>query len=130
MDLKIEHVGDGVWDLAMEGGDFVLIGHTEATWPDLVAQRVTFAILTWLGESPFNRGDGFPWADGVFGRNPVEGIAALLHAHIVAVDGVEGLDEPPTLTLDAVTRVLTITATVRGSDWVRPIRVILQGDTT
>ena len=129
-DFKIEPLGDGTWDLVMEDGDFVMVGETAATWQDEVKQRVAYAVGTWYQESAFDRDQGFPWLEGVFGKQPLEGIAALVYDHIIAVEGVEGIDDAPVLSLDTETRILTITVDVRGEGFVVPVTVEIPGGIT
>lgn len=116
MDLQIEEIGGGDNDLAIVGGDLVRVGGDASTWGVAVAQRVRYELGTWLGESAFDRGKGFPWADGVFGRQPIDGIASLFYDAIASVEGIDGIVGQPDLRLDTVTRRLTgsIVADVGG----------------
>jgi hypothetical protein len=117
-DLQIEPYGGGAWDLVLSetehGLDAVLVGDTAATHQAAVLQRLTYALLVWLGESIFDRSVGFPWEQGVFGRAPIEGIPAYLQEHAEAVDGVEGLIDAPSMFYDADARRLRIELEVQG----------------
>lgn len=129
-DLQIEPAGGGSYDLVLQTvngvDDFVLIGDDEASWPSLVQQRVTYAVGTWLEESPFDRSLGFPWEQAVFGRQPVEGIVAYLYEKIIAVDGVEALAEPPVIELNNATRQATITVQALGQAFEATVQQIIQ----
>ncbi len=122
-DFKIEAIGDGYYDLVLTDDDFVVVGETAETWPDELQQRVTYEFGTWLGESFWDTSKGFPWLESVFGKQPIDGIAALVYEHAVAVEGVEGMNETPELSLDNETRKLTIKGTVKGEDFVVPVIV-------
>lgn len=130
-DILIEPIGNGEYDLALVDNDLVLVGGTEETWPAEVAQRVTYAVCTWYGESAFDRDAGFPWREGVFGRQPIDGIAALVHEHILAVEGVQGIGSQPVLTLDTTTRKLSILATEVEIEGFAPLELgfTIQGTT-
>lgn len=120
-DLKIVPIGDGQYDLAFENDDLVVIGETATTWPQSVAQDVTYTLSTWFGESAFDRSVGFPWQEGVFGENPIDGVGSLVYDFIVGVDGVEGMDEAPILDFDAANSRLTINATATGREFTVPV---------
>ncbi len=81
-DLAIRQDGDQ-WDFAIEGGDFVRVDG-----PEEVAQRVTYRLMTWLGESVYDTSAGVPYIDGVFGAEPVPGVAQLLLEVIRKTEGV------------------------------------------
>ncbi len=130
-DFAIEPIGGGDWDLVLDAeGDFVLLGETEDTRLQEVAQRVVYALGTWLGESSFDRSVGFPWLEGVFDRAPLDGISALVYERILEVDGVDGLIDQPVLLLDTAERVLTISAKVKVGAFEVPISTTIQGPTT
>lgn len=126
-DLRIYAYGDGAFDLSLTRGDFELIGSTEDTWQDAVVQRVQYAVGTWLGESVFDTGEGFPWEQGVFGRQPVEGIASLLVLHLTQVPGVEAITSDPVIEIDNTTRRATIQVQIQGEDFESAIQLITQG---
>ena len=131
-DLQIAPTGDGTWDLVLEstefGQDFVLVGATAATWLDEVSQRVVFATMTWLGESMFDITQGFPWEEGVFGKQPIEGIVEYLYQHIESVEGVDNLDEAPVIEFDSPNRRLSISCVVRAGEFVVPVHVVIEGE--
>jgi hypothetical protein len=126
-DFAIESIGDGQYDLVLTSNDFVIVGATEDTWQDELSQRIAFAVGTWLGESAFDRSVGFPWLQGVFGKQPIDGIAALVYETISGVDGVEGIVGQPIITLDTATRVLSIAVDVRSRSFVVPVTFTTQG---
>lgn len=116
-DIQIEPIGGGDHDLAIVGGDWQLVGHTEATWPDYVIQNLRYHLGMWLGESPFDRGAGFPWREGVFGAQMLDGIGALVYAYATETEGVEGLDDAPDLVFDRATGRLFISISLKGDAW-------------
>lgn len=111
-DFLIEPVGGGSYDAVLaetdQGLDLVLVGEDATTHPQAVLQRVTYALLTWLGESRFDRSVGFPYEQAVFGVQPVDGIPVLFQQRALAVEGVEGLANYPGLLYDPQTRRLVI----------------------
>lgn len=113
-DFLIEPLGDGDYDLVIEDDDFVIVGDTEETWQSYVAQNVIYTLGTWLGESAYDRSQGFPWEQGVFGKQPLEGIVALLYNHTLKAEGVKGLSVPPVIDVDRVSRKATISMQVDG----------------
>lgn len=110
-DLRVIAEGDG-YDLDIQDNDLVLIGGDDDTWLEAVAQRVRYALHTWQGESVFDRDAGLPYIDGIFGRQPVEGIGFLFYSAITDVDDVTGVEDL-NLELDRETRKLTVSARVR-----------------
>ena len=133
-DFKIQAAGGGAYDLVLEdtgkGDDLVLIGDTEDTWPELVVQRVNYAVGTWLGETAFDRGLGFPWRQGVFGKQPVEGIVFLLYDAIISVPGVEAMPDAPVVEVDAQRRAsISIEILGQGFDEGRAVEQIVQEPT-
>lgn len=125
-DFQIETIGNGDHDLVITDNDFVLVGETEDTWQTEVVQRVRFALGTWYAESAFDRSVGFPYLEGVFGRQPLEGIQAIVTQEILDVDGVDGIEDGPTLDLDRTARVLTISVTIKGTGFVVPVVTTLE----
>lgn len=128
-DFRIQSIGDGKYDLVITDNDFTVVGGDANTWPQEVAQRIVYEVCTWYGESAFDRDAGFPWAQGVFGKAPLEGIASLAYEKILGVDGVQGFNEQPQLTLDTVSRRLFITADVLGDGFTVPIETTIVGPT-
>lgn len=122
MDLQIAPFGGGRYDLVLteteQGLDAVMIGATEATHPQAVLQRITYALGVWLGESRFDRSFGFPWEQAVFGRQPIDGVPLYLAEHIAGVEGVVDLIGTPVLLYDNEARRLLITdLRVQGASW-------------
>lgn len=123
VDALIEPIGGGDWDLVIgDDGDLALVGDSADTYTAAVLQRVAFVLLTWLGESPFDRSLGFPWEESVFGKQPLDGIAALIQSRVLGVEGVTGVD-PPTLDLDNTTRTLTVSVIVHVGEFSAPVAV-------
>ncbi len=92
-DLQIARDVNGEWDLVLVDGDAVLV-HTVSVAAE-VAQRVVYRVSTWYGESPYDRGVGLPYLDGIFGFEPVPGVAALISQTILDTEGVlEIVDNP------------------------------------
>ncbi len=116
-DFKIVPTSDGRYDLAIENHDFVIIGDTEATWQEYVAQNITFIVNTHFGESSFDTSAGFPWLEAVFGVQPIEGVVTLLHDALLEAEGVSGLNEAPVIEFDPATQRLTITVQAAGEDF-------------
>lgn len=108
-DLLIENTGDG-WDLVIRDGDVVLT-HQESRGRE-VAQRVVYRLMTWLGESPYDRRVGVPYLETVFGFEPVPAVVAILTQIVLETEGVDELLEEPTFLLEA-DRELRITLTIR-----------------
>lgn len=106
MDVAIANDGTG-WDVVLVDGDVVM--HTEDS-PEDIAQRVVYRLMTWSGESPYDKAAGVPYLDGVFGFEPVPGVVALLVDVMAKTEGVDEVIDP-LFTLDNDT--LTITATLR-----------------
>lgn len=134
VDFQIEPVGGGAYDLVLDGEDggsvdLVLIGNEAETHEAAVVQRVTYAYGMWYGESAFDRNDGFPWEQGVFGKEPLEGITALLYDRAIDLEGVEGFVEPPILMLDNETRDVSIQGQIQGASFVADVQqIVKRGD--
>lgn len=109
-DLKIADSGDG-WDLVLEDGDVVLFGADDLTAE--VAQRVVYTVMTWQGESAYDRAAGLPYLDGIFGFEPVPGVAGLITQAIADTEGVAEIDESPSYLLDTTTHELSISVGIR-----------------
>lgn len=109
-DLKIADEGDG-WDLVLEDGDVVLFGSDDLTAE--VAQRVVYTVMTWQGESPYDLAAGLPYLDGIFGFEPVPGVAGLITQAIADTEGVAEVDESPVYSLDTTTHELSISVGIR-----------------
>lgn len=117
-DIQIANEGEG-WDLVLVDGDLVLGFDSHAAE---VAQRVTYRLMTWLGESPYDRLAGVPYLDGVFNDfEPVPGIVALLIQVIVDTEGVNEVTEDPTFELDG--RTLSIAVEIRVGAQTIPIEL-------
>lgn len=120
-DFLIEAIGNGDNDLVIEDNDFVLVGHTAETHGQAVLQDITYEVGTWFGESAFDRNAGFPWREAVFGEEPIDGIGALVQDRISKLEGVDGFEEAPILTLDATRTKLFIRAQVKAGDFILPL---------
>lgn len=106
-DIRIENDGGG-WDLALVDGDLELLPDVEGEDDgEVVAQRVVFAYMTWLGESAYETTAGVAYIGGVFGEAPAPGIGALLLQIALDVEGVADIDGDPSFNLDSG-RTLTI----------------------
>lgn len=126
-DFQIAPVGNGDHDLVVTDSDFVIVGRTEDTWATELQQRIYYALGTWHSESAWDRSAGFPWLEGVFGNQPIDGISALIYQRIVEIDGVEGIEGQPVITLDTTTRSLSITCSVVGKGFIVPISAQISG---
>lgn len=120
-DFLIEPIGNGDNDLVITDDDFVLVGHTAETHGQAVLQDITYEVGTWFGESAFDRSVGFPWRESVFGTEPIDGVGALVQDRISRLEGVDGFEEPPVLTLDETRTKLFIQALVKAGDFVLPL---------
>lgn len=125
-DLKIAYHSGGSYDIAIEENDFTLVGDDQGSYADEVRQRVIYSVGVWQGESAFDRTVGFPWEQGVFGRTPIEGITSLLYEYVAGVDGVESVDETPTLVLDRATRKLTANVSATISGYSESVQLVVQ----
>lgn len=125
-DFLIEPIGNGDNDLVMTNNDFVMVGNTEETHAQAVAQRVRYEVGTWFGESAFDRSKGFPWREAVFGTEPVDGIGALVHDRLVKVKGVDGIEQAPELTLDTEIGRLSIAVVVQAAGFEVPVSTEVQ----
>lgn len=120
-DLYIANTGDE-WDLVLDDGDVVLVHELdENPVASEVAQRVVYNVMAWLGESPYDTGAGMPYLDGIFGFEPVPGIAALFTQTVLDTDGVDELDENPTYTLEPITRELAMSFRIKAGSVVVPL---------
>lgn len=97
----------GLWDAVLVDGDLVLLEETETDDAEAVAQRVTFELSVWLGESPYDTTGGMPYENGIFGFGPVPGIGSYIYSKVLATEGVATFDEDPTFEL-ADERVLNV----------------------
>ena len=112
-DFLIANTGGG-WDLALTDGDLTLT-HTISRAQE-VAQRVVYRLMTWFGESPYERTAGIPYEEGVFGSyEPVPGIVAMMIQEILDTPGVDEVLEDPTFEL-GTDRVLAIGVAIRVGD--------------
>jgi hypothetical protein len=110
-DLQIDAT-TGVWDLTLVDGDAVLV--SDVSLAAEVAQRVVYRLMTWRGESRYDRGAGLPYLDGIFGFEPLPGIAGLLSQTILSVEGVVEIVGAPAYILDDGT--LSYSVVIRVSD--------------
>lgn len=120
-DLRITNSGNNAWDIIIgSNGDIEM----ETDDINLVVQRVTHRLMTWLRESPYDRSAGIPYVDGVFGLEPVEAMVFVLTQEILDTDGVDALVEPPTYTLGD-DRTLSISAEIRVSGDTAPVTLTI-----
>jgi hypothetical protein len=96
-DLLIENTGAG-WDLALSDGDLALTHKVSRSVE--VAQRVVYRLLTWLGESVYDRRAGVPYFETVFGDEPIPEVVALFIQIVIETEGVDGLVGSPSFVLD------------------------------
>lgn len=118
-DLAIANDGTG-WDVSLVDGDLVLLAEDSVLD---VSQRIVYALSTWYGESPFDRTAGVPYLDGVFGFEPIPGVAALLRSVVEGVEGVAEVVGELDLILDG--RTLRISGTVRIGDADTSLQLVL-----
>lgn len=109
MDVKIDTT-TGPWDLALVDGDLVLT----SSRAEETAQRVVYRLMTWLAESPYDRGAGLPYLDGIFGFEALPGVAGLLTQTILDTEGVAEIVGTPSYLLDD--RTLSYSITIRVDD--------------
>jgi hypothetical protein len=116
-DFKI--ASDGTqWDLVLDDGDLVLLDDLDADdYPTTVAQRIVYRVMTWSGESPYDRSAGLPHDQILGSLEPVEGVAGIYALEIQETEGVEDVVsfdfQEPRPTNDA-TLELQATVRVRG----------------
>lgn len=104
----------GEWDLALEDGDLVLVHDLEENaYAAEVAQRVVYRVMTWQGESVYDTAAGLPYLDGIFGFEPVPGVAALISQTVIETEGVAEIDGNPTYLLEPTTRELSMTIAIK-----------------
>ena len=112
-DLKISNDGTG-FDLVIEDGDVVLhVADTDDDRANEVLQRVVYRLMTWTGESVYDRGAGLPYLDGIFGDEPIGDVAALLTQTVIDTDGVDELVGIPSYEFDSESGTLSIAISVR-----------------
>ena len=93
----------GTGDLALKGGDLVLIDNAER-----VVQQVLISLREWLGEWFLNTRDGVPYLEYILVKNPNEThIRQVLSDAILAVEGVSAITSMD-FTFNRVLRVLTV----------------------
>lgn len=95
MDYAIEKTGDQ-WDVVLEDGDLVWVS-SESEDPDevakAVAQRATYRVMTWLGESVYAVSVGLPYLQILGALDPIEGVAGLFANELISTEGVSSLEE-------------------------------------
>jgi hypothetical protein len=80
--------------------------------PEAVGQAVETSLRLWLGEWYLNINDGTPWLEGVFGYNSQDEADQTLIQTILAVQGVQNLENWQS-SVDPITRAYTsISATL------------------
>lgn len=98
-DLQIDAT-TGVWDLALVDGDLVFVDDVSRAAE--VMQRVIYRLMTWRGESVYDRGAGLPYLDGIFGVEPVPDVVGLLNQTVLDTDGVVAIVESTYTLTDGV----------------------------
>ncbi len=100
------------YDMDLTNGDLTFVDGKEA-----IAQDVTMALRTWLGETVYDTTVGVPYLQVIFkGKNPnLTSIRFILEQIILRRPGVTGvaLEE---LDLDRSTRVLTVAGKIDSID--------------
>lgn len=107
-DLKLSYTG-GYHDLDLVDGD--LVWTADVSRVEEVAQRIRYRLLTWRGESLYDRAAGVPYLDVVFGDSADAGARDYLLSVIAGTEGVDGIKDEA-FDLDQATGLLTIQATV------------------
>lgn len=119
-DLLIERNGSQ-WGLVLRDGDLVLTEDEGALTE--VTQRVVYRLMTWSGESVYDRTAGLPYADGIFGSSEAEGIAGLFFVHVLET---EGVDEITSWDFNLVDRELSLSFAIRvGGEISETIDVVI-----
>lgn len=112
-DIRITREGGAAtWDFEVADGDLTLV--TDRA--ELAGQLATYRLLTWSGESVYDRSEGIPYVTGIFGRQPLEHVVGIF---LSVLQGSPFVDEvlDPTFDLDTSTRELTASARLRiGAD--------------
>lgn len=115
---------NGQWDIVLTGGDLSLTADTSRLAE--VAQRVVYALHTWIGESVYDLDAGVPYEEAIFGDEPAPAVVGFMRN---VVESTEGVDEvlDTSFILDD-NRNLSISCTIRvGEDFdtfaleVRPV---------
>lgn len=112
MDLKITDDND----LAIEGGDLVLVRDQEA-----IAQAIKMRLQHFLGESPYDKNGGTPWIQVIFEPStPINAVRFVLQRRILGTPGVTGAvveltPNPETRVVTGVARATTIEGDVEFS---------------
>ena len=119
-DWAIERGADS-WDLLIENGDIVWTGSVSLFAE--VSQRVTYRVMTWLGESVYDRNAGVPYLELVFGETVTAAVVSLLTAIIRETDGVDEIIETPTFLLDPTTRVLSVSCVIKVGTEEGPVSI-------
>ena len=98
-DILTEDVG-GTWDWTIRDGDIVMTGDEGRTQE--VGQRVVYRLMTWIGESVYDRNVGVPYIEGVFGFEPIAGVVGILTQVAIDTPGVDGVEGQPSYILSDV----------------------------
>jgi hypothetical protein len=97
-------------DIDLTNGELTFV-----TGPEAIAQDITMALRTWLGETPYDRGAGVPYISVIFARGePLESIRLTLERKVLSRPGVLAVQLTPEI--DTLTRSLTVTGTVKSID--------------
>jgi hypothetical protein len=83
-----------------------------------------YTLMTWLGESPYERTAGQPYLDGIFSEgNPLPGVVALIVQSVLETPGVDEIVDNPTFDLTPENRLLSISIVVRVAGEDIPVSV-------
>lgn len=109
-DFAISNPTASQWDLDLEDGDLVLQSEvTDEGLAEVVAQRVTYRVMTWLGESVYSPTEGAPHLEvlgSLQGADGLAGIYALIVQETPGVSEIVGFEyETPSTDNDFELRV-------------------------
>ena len=127
-DFQITNPTGAQWDLDLVDGDLVLY---DASTPEgnaaAVAQRVVYALMTWLGESVYSPGEGAPHLEVLGSLAGAEGLAGL---YALIVQRVPGVDEITDFAYDPPAHpdfVLRVSMSIRAGSIEVPIALAIPG---
>lgn len=111
-DFKIANPGGSQWGLVLDDGDLVLLDEVES-FPEVVAQRIVYELMPWLGECAYDPAIGLPHLEILGSLEGAEGIAGLYVLAIQEVDGVAEIVDFGYTPPEAPDLALTIAPVVR-----------------
>ncbi len=128
-DFRISNPGGDQWDLDLVDGDLVLMDDTTpAGNAEVVAQRVVYRVMTWLGESPYSPREGVPHLEVLGSIQGAEGIAAI---YALVVQDTPGVSEIVEFEYEAPSAdndfTLRVSPTIKAGQVVVPIVLPIQG---